>query len=912
MSGLRTFLFTDIVSSVDLKGLMPGASAMERDGAYVQKILTPHRELIEDRLEELNGRVVSTAGDGHFLVFADTVGAARWAVDVQRRHTNTPITTPRGGAVQVRMSMHVGAPQPDPRDPNNFIGKAVDYAARLCDFASGGQVLVSRAAVAILENEDLEGVRFYKHGERSLKGIGSVEVHELLYDGAAPRPPRQAPSKSDDGAREWTVVPPEQQLTQWAVSPNRNAPNRNAPTSANPSGAMAAAATTRLQRVGNYELLTLLGAGGMGNVYKARHVQFGRTRAVKVIKPHLVEAGRQDVIRRFYQEIRAIGGLEHPNVVVAIDSSTPEDSTHYLVMEYVDGVGADELVSLCGPLAPADACEVARQAALGLAYIHAQGMVHRDIKPSNLIVTLPVNAPLGAGATGADAARAGGAVVKILDLGLALLVGDDQQRLTQLDQGAMGTGLYMSPEQWRSTSVDIRADIYSLGCTLHHLLAGKPPFLDSELRQELAHERETPPDLARISGATPALAALVRKMMAKDPSDRFNDPAEVAAALEPLAVGARLPVVIERARAGRLDKTRKIGSSDTNAADTRPGHRTLTPPITTRTRTGGRAWQGWIIPTAGLISLCLAAWLVMVGIARESSLRTQRATTRATAVSLAAQILADEIDLRTQRLTDQADQPALRQAMLAVDANLEDPKLWAPVQMWVNERKEAADNRLPSDSWFVTDRTGRQVARSPKAETIGESFAQRDYFHGLGTQNPPGGIELSPISKPHQSVVYVSESTGDLKVAFSVPIWNGEQIPEKRRVIGVLGMSLPLGSFKVLEMDEQNQLPAPLEAVLIDLRPDDLPEGHRRGLLLHHKQLRKFDSAENPLRAPEELLTAIEAPGDRRKRSLGPYADLLGRPGTGGYLASMEPVVIRNADQERDTRWVVLVQEPAE
>src|SRR6185436_4264498 len=141
-------------------------------------------------------------------------------------------------------------------------------------------------------------------------------------------------------------------------------------------------------KLGNYELEQRLGSGGMGDVYRARHSQFGRVRAVKVIKQHFVDAGHDEVIRRFYQEIKAVGTLEHPNIVVAIDSSAPTDLVHYLVMEFIEGVGADELVARNGPLAIADACEIARQAARGLAYIYQHGMVHRDIKPSNLMLTV--------------------------------------------------------------------------------------------------------------------------------------------------------------------------------------------------------------------------------------------------------------------------------------------------------------------------------------------------------------------------------------------------------------------------------------------------------------------------------------------------------------------------------------------
>jgi serine/threonine protein kinase len=135
-------------------------------------------------------------------------------------------------------------------------------------------------------------------------------------------------------------------------------------------------------------------------------------------------------------------------------------------MEFIDGIGADALVAQHGPLPVADACEIARQAARGLAYIQQHGMVHRDIKPSNLMLTVVRADEFGSGGGSPNEPGDEQAVVKILDLGLALLVGDDQQRLTLMDNRAMGTAMYMSPEQWRTTSVDIRADIYSLGCSL--------------------------------------------------------------------------------------------------------------------------------------------------------------------------------------------------------------------------------------------------------------------------------------------------------------------------------------------------------------------------------------------------------------------------------------------------------------
>jgi class 3 adenylate cyclase len=220
MPDLKTILFTDIVGSVDLKSEMPGHSDTERDQAFIDQVLTPHRERIERDLAALGGRVVSTAGDGHLLVFSDTISAARWAMAIERSHRDEPIRTPSGNAVAVRISMHVGIPQIDPRDPNNFIGKPVDYAARLSDYATGGQILVSRSVVAVLEDAGMDGVSFHNHGRRELKGIGRVEIYELLYDRAGPRQMRPQPRES--WPRQWTVLPPTMGLTQFRGSSRRD------------------------------------------------------------------------------------------------------------------------------------------------------------------------------------------------------------------------------------------------------------------------------------------------------------------------------------------------------------------------------------------------------------------------------------------------------------------------------------------------------------------------------------------------------------------------------------------------------------------------------------------------------------------------------------------------------------------
>ena len=378
MAELKTFLFTDIVGSVELKRRdarhAATPNAIRRSSSRFSR---PTGRGSNSELAALGGRVVSTAGDGHFLVFSDTIQAARWAIGIQQSHRDEPIRTPAGEHVAVRISMHLGIPQIDPHDANNFVGKPVDYAARLNDYATGGQILVSRSVVAVLEDAGMDGVSFHLHGRRDLKGIGQVDIYELVYDAAGPRKMRPQPRESL--SRQWTVLPATMGLTEF-----RGSSGSRSDVEPRPSAVASIAADEARQ-------LRTAGSG-----WQRRHGRRLSRPAIAVRPPAggeghqaaLRRAGHREVIRRFYQEIKAVGALEHPNIVVAIDSSTPSDAVHYLVMEYIDGIGADELVARHGPLAVADACEIARQAARGLAYIHQHGMVHRDIKPSNLMLTV--------------------------------------------------------------------------------------------------------------------------------------------------------------------------------------------------------------------------------------------------------------------------------------------------------------------------------------------------------------------------------------------------------------------------------------------------------------------------------------------------------------------------------------------
>jgi len=286
------------------------------------------------------------------------------------------------------------------------------------------------------------------------------------------------------------------------------------------------------QQLGEYHLIERLGSGGMGTVYKAVQCKLDREVALKVLNRTRTDDAR--AVARFEREMKAIGRLDHPHIVGAYDAREI-DGRLVLAMEYVGGLDVGKLVRRMGRLNVADACELARQAALGLQAAHEHGLVHRDIKPSNLMLT-----PQGQ--------------VKLLDLGLARLHSEPttEEETTGTGQ-VMGTADYMAPEQTASgRTVDIRADIYSLGCTLYKLLCGQAPFSGPEyptaLDKMMAHRQGAVPSIRHLRPEIPAgLAAVLDRMLAKDPEARFATPAEVAEALVPWCPGADLPALLQRA-----------------------------------------------------------------------------------------------------------------------------------------------------------------------------------------------------------------------------------------------------------------------------------------------------------------------------------------------------------------------------
>jgi serine/threonine-protein kinase len=282
--------------------------------------------------------------------------------------------------------------------------------------------------------------------------------------------------------------------------------------------------------LGQYIITDKIGEGGMGKVYRARQVRLNREVALKVVRPSLLA---NPVIRkRWDREVRAAGTLLHPNIVALFDSGEA-NGRHYLAMEFVDGLDLARLSLEYRPLEVAEACEYIRQAALGLQHAHDIGLIHRDIKPSNIVVAGERHLPQSTEP----------AIAKILDMGLVRAVGFQEDGPGGMDLTRAGTVVgtpdYMAPEQARNSStVDHRADLYSLGCTLYFLLVGHPPFPDgSPIEKIIKHQIEVPTPVQALRRDVPdAVATVVARLLAKRPEDRYATAADVADALAPLTV----------------------------------------------------------------------------------------------------------------------------------------------------------------------------------------------------------------------------------------------------------------------------------------------------------------------------------------------------------------------------------------
>ncbi len=336
----------------------------------------------------------------------------------------------------------------------------------------------------------------------------------------------------------------------------------------------------------------------MGVVYKAEHVHLESLVALKLLP---VENAREpELLARFLNEMKAIGRLRHPNLVSATDAGEA-NGQYYLAMELLDGFNLANLSRYCGQLAVAEACELIRQAAIGLHFMHESGLYHRDVKPSNLFLTMD-------------------GVTKVLDLGLAHLRQGTGSEHTWTRPGTMlGTGDFMAPEQGQNAhGVDRRADVYSLGCSLYKLLSGKAPFendaYDTLLKKVIAHgHTPVPPIGERRTDIPPELVSVLDRMLAKAPEDRLPDCAAVAEAMTVFATGADLKALLAQAsaKAAAEPPDPRLAPVPTVQEDTKEYTREPTDSVTAESAMTtlirpSRRW--WVAAPVVVIAVAFALW----------------------------------------------------------------------------------------------------------------------------------------------------------------------------------------------------------------------------------------------------------------------------------------------------------------
>jgi serine/threonine protein kinase len=359
-------------------------------------------------------------------------------------------------------------------------------------------------------------------------------------------------------------------------------------------------------RIGKYEVVAHIATGGMGAVYRAVDTELGRPVALKVLAPGL--AAQPNMVERFRREARSAAKLRHEHVVTIYEIGEFA-GTHFLALEYVDGKDLHDYIQRHQRLRPEEAREILIQAARALDHAHKQGIVHRDIKPSNFLITQ----------------KDGRVFVKLTDLGLARGIREEEFRVTN-PGSTVGTVDYMAPEQARdSSAADVRSDIYSLGCTFYHMLAGVPPFPEGNLTERLYQHAEKPPvDIREHNADVPAWMVMVlEQMLSKDPADRYQSPAELLQDLEhpekmrlpPISLGSLAELAKEAGAPARQPSRARVPVAEMLPGDgTAPKSPRRSRKPSARTGSDGPPADSipWVPITAGILAALVVLVLLLV------------------------------------------------------------------------------------------------------------------------------------------------------------------------------------------------------------------------------------------------------------------------------------------------------------
>jgi hypothetical protein len=617
--------------------------------------------------------------------------------------------------------------------------------------------------------------------------------------------------------------------------------------------------------VSGYRAERFLGAGAYGQVWVAVDTNTGRRVAIKF---YLHRGGLDWTI--LTHEVERLALLFADRYVVQLIEVGWDSDPPYFVMEYLErGSLADRLSG--GPIDVPEAVELFRDVAIGLVHAQGKGVLHCDLKPANVLLDQDGHP-------------------RLADFG--------QSRLSNEQSPSLGTLFYMAPEQADlKAAPDARWDVYALGALLYAMITGSPPYRSAEalahiqqaegLEEQLARYRrwieESPRPHAhrRVPGVDRALSDILHRCLSVDPHKRYANPQAVIDALHARSARkARRPLLV----------------------------------------------LGLVGPMVLLMIVSAFAYNLFetsLGESRDALIHRALESDRF-AAQFVAENVAREIDERWQTLEHVADDDDFRQAVLAASGAGPDSAATRALQV----RLARLDHQLKladSDSWYVIDREGIQLARSPLAEsTLGVNYAFRDYFHGQGL-DLARDARPGPLNQPHLSIVFTSEATDRRTVSLSVPIFSRDVDEERGDVVGVLCHAVDLGHFAELHADERsgnNQLP-----VLIDCRND---ETGRRGAILEHPGLGALlseSSQQDRLYLPDNTLDRLgrlralrrkphsdnmeEAKQVNELSRMDDYHDPIGGEFAGRWLAAAEPVevVSRHDLSSRDTGWIVVVQE---
>lgn len=631
--------------------------------------------------------------------------------------------------------------------------------------------------------------------------------------------------------------------------------------------------------------LQWLAQGGLGAVYRAQDDMLHREVVLKFIHHHISESEEhRNVFRR---EAEITSRLDHPGVVPVYGLGESYDGRIFYVMRYIQGETLDEAIARLHSQGSHHLNQSQLRKLLGhfvtvcqtIAYAHNRGIIHRDIKPSNIMLgkygeTLVVDWGL---------AQPFGRDEQFRQSGEETLMPSDSDSSQGSDHGA-GTPAYMSPEvAEKAVLLSPATDIYSLGGTLYKILTGVAPFDGNsfpQIRQQIL-TGNFPPPTQRQRGLSKALEAICLKAMALNPNRRYTTALDLANDIESYLADEPVQAYVEPA-------TRRIARWSRR-------HRSLVGTLVVSTAilmaiiTGSALWLGYMAQSEHDARLIAEQ-------AKQHSLQTS--------AKFAAKTIAGQIDLRWRILEAAVRDAEIKQAMASINEAPADLARWEPAQAWLNQQfiQLQEENALDVNSLFLLDITGQQVARAPMSNTIGNSYAFRDYFHGQGHDlTESEAANVPPIQQANLSATYSSDTSETLKVAFTVPIFSGNGAQQK--VIGVLGMSVELGDFGILDTDlNGNQM-----VVLLDLRPDTIDGVAQRGLILHHPAFESLSGQHKSTRIAQDTLAKIDA--EKTSLRLSDYLDPITNE---TWNVAIEKLVVEGRrGPNRTPGWAVMVLERA-